>query len=84
MDLDERINAVATVNNAKEYENENEKFIFCLDLLEISANHTYADFWVNRLEDRFDGMNQNDSGYWNDETQEWDCKEDSGLPTDAW
>ena len=56
-DLTDRINALATVANAKEYAATSEKFTFCIDLLEISSHRADADHWVNKLEDQFDLIN---------------------------
>ena len=50
------INEVATIENAKAYQATSEKFIFCIDLLEISAHRSNADALVNALEDRFDDL----------------------------
>lgn len=55
--LTDRINALATVANAEAYAATSEKFSFCIDLLEISANRADADHWVNELEDKFDLIN---------------------------
>ncbi len=55
--LTDRIKALATVANAEEYAATDEKFIYCIDLLEISAHRADADHWVNELEDRFDVIN---------------------------
>jgi hypothetical protein len=52
-----RLEEVATAANAAAYAVEPEKFIFCIDLLEISAHRADADHWVNALEDRFDEIN---------------------------
>lgn len=57
MNILDRIEAAATAVNAAEYDATTEKFVYCLDLLEISANHRRADHWVNELEDRFDEIN---------------------------
>jgi hypothetical protein len=53
----DRLEKVATADNAAAYAVEPEKFIFCVDLLEISAHRADADHWVNALEDRFDEIN---------------------------
>jgi len=57
MKLSEKIELLATEQNAAEYAETSEKFTFCIDLLEISAHRASADVWVNRLEDRFDLIN---------------------------
>lgn len=54
MRITDRIHSVATLKNAVAYNNLSDQFIFCLDLLEISANWIHADMYVNRLEDEFD------------------------------
>jgi hypothetical protein len=46
----------ATLNDAKAYERTEEKFTFCIDMLEISADDNNADFWVNKLENRFETL----------------------------
>lgn len=45
-----------TMENAIEWEHLTDKFIFCLDLLELSAWDDMADRWVNRLETAFEEM----------------------------
>jgi len=55
--LTDRIKDLATVANAEEYAATDEKFTYCIDLLEISAHRADADHWVNELEDRFDVIN---------------------------
>ena len=52
----DRLEALATLENAKAYQRTCEKFTFCIDLLEISAHWDRADYWVNALEDRFDKL----------------------------
>ena len=49
----QRLDAVATRANAAEYDATDEKFIYCIDLLDISAHRYDADDLVNELEDRF-------------------------------
>ena len=56
--LSQLMKKIATVKNAKEYAATDEKFTFCIDLLEISAHSRYADDLVNLLEDRFDEINK--------------------------
>ena len=53
----EKVEMLSTIENAKEYAVTSEKFIFCIDLLEISAHHYISDYWVNALEDNFDAIN---------------------------
>ena len=48
------IRELATLENAKEYEATNEKFIYCLDLMGVSIEATRAELFVNKLEDMFD------------------------------
>ena len=55
--MSEKIEKLSTVENAKAYEQTSEKFIFCIDLLEISAHNFRANYWVNALEDNFDAIN---------------------------
>lgn len=58
----QKINEVATAENARKYKGLQDQFIFCLELLgDISANHPKADEWVNALEDQFDLLNRIDS-----------------------
>ena len=47
----------ATAANATAWEAEREKFIFCLELLDLSAWNDDVDFWVNKLEARFEKIN---------------------------
>ena len=51
--ITQRLDAASTRANAEAYDATNEKFIFCIDLLDISAHRSDADEWVNELEDRF-------------------------------
>lgn len=44
---------LATLGNAREWESTEEKFTFCIDLLEISAHDQIADCAVNALETAF-------------------------------
>ena len=53
----DRLIEVATPENAAKYASTDEKFIFCIDLLEISATVSSAEYWVNELEDYFDVLN---------------------------
>ena len=55
-----KIEKLATKKNATDYahaDNIGCWFIFCLDLLELSVNDYNADYWVNKLEDKFDEIN---------------------------
>lgn len=56
--VDPAIEAVATAENAREYAKADEKFLFCIDILGVSAHHDDAERWVNQLEDRFDALNE--------------------------
>jgi len=47
------INKVATLADAILWNDTPEKFVFCIDELEISAHDWYADAWVLALEDRY-------------------------------
>lgn len=58
MSIYHQIQRAATVENAAQYEREQDKFVFCLELLGgLSANHPCADEWVNELEAEFDCLN---------------------------
>jgi len=46
----------ATYDNAKAWQATSEKFIYCIDLIGISANHRDADKLVNALEDAFEAL----------------------------
>jgi len=48
------IRELATVENAKEYESNTEKFTFCIDLMGISAHLRDSEMFVNALEDMFE------------------------------
>lgn len=45
-----------TLEQAKEYEADSEKFIFCVEFLQISANDDHCDDWVEVLETHFEAM----------------------------
>ena len=49
-------NALVTLANAEAWNADDEKFTFCIDLLEISAHDGSADIYVNRLEDKFEEL----------------------------
>lgn len=55
MTLKEKIET-ATVTQAREWQAEQEKFIYCIDLLEISAHDTYSENWVWALENRLEQL----------------------------
>ena len=54
-----KIEELATKENATDYVNaeEGNYYIFCLDLLELNIDNYNADYWVNKLEDKFDAIN---------------------------
>tara|TARA_Y100000401_G_scaffold104228_1_gene95857 strand:- start:53 stop:328 length:276 start_codon:yes stop_codon:yes gene_type:complete len=54
--IQDRFTAVATLDNALNWKADSEKFINCIDLLEISAHRQDSDYWVNRLENRFETL----------------------------
>lgn len=51
----DKINS-ATLDHANAWEATNEKFTFCIDFLEISAQWSRADHWVDQLELVFEGL----------------------------
>lgn len=55
-DVDAKIEEVATLSNAKKWHAQSEQFIFCIDLLEMSAHDLKADNAVNTLENRFEAL----------------------------
>lgn len=57
MNMTQRIQAAATTENAERYAAEQDKFVFCLELLELSAWGSKAEAAVNALEDEFDSLN---------------------------
>jgi hypothetical protein len=60
MTMDNKIEKLATKENAADYahaDNNGCWYVFCLDLLELSANDYNAEKWVNKLEDKFDTLN---------------------------
>ncbi len=46
----------ARLAHAKTWAVSPEKFLFCIDFLEISASHPRADHWVDQLELIFEGL----------------------------
>ena len=49
----------ATLENARAYHNEQDKFVFCLDLLDLCLTidgDRYCDRFVNLLEDQFEEL----------------------------
>ena len=55
-DYSVKIEKAATLANAKIWANEAEQFIFCIDLLEISAHESYSDRAVDSLEIKFENL----------------------------
>jgi hypothetical protein len=57
----DKVSILSTIENAKAYEKSNEKFIFCVDLLELKGKNIREDYWVNTyvpiLQGRFDILN---------------------------
>jgi hypothetical protein len=53
------IRELATIENAKEYELDSEKFVFCIDLMGISAHASDSEISVNELEDMFEEILKN-------------------------
>ncbi|RPH72693.1 MAG: hypothetical protein EHM78_01980 [Myxococcaceae bacterium] len=47
---------VLTIADASAWFATGEKFIFCIDHLEISASARYADKWVDKMEDHLSTM----------------------------
>jgi hypothetical protein len=45
-----------SLEQAKEYAADSEKFIFCVEFLEISADDEHCDAWVEALEQHFEAM----------------------------
>lgn len=52
--LYDRIEAAATKANAMRWFQEQDQFVFCIDLLEASAHERTADAQVAMLEERFE------------------------------
>jgi hypothetical protein len=50
------VDAAATIENAKAWAADTEKFLFCIDLLEMSASAHNVDFAVEKLEARFEEL----------------------------
>ena len=67
----DKVKMLSTLENAQAYDVTDEKFIFCADLLEISANHPHVDVYVDALEVNFE------------ELLDPIDREDSELPDDA-
>jgi len=56
MTLTEKITLLSHPAVAKAWRETSEKFLFCIDLLEISASHRLADHAVDLLEARFEAL----------------------------
>ena len=56
MNINTLINSLATIKNAQEYQEESDKFVFCIDLLGISAHNSKSEKIVNMLEDEFERL----------------------------
>lgn len=57
INIDQRIEQVATLENAHKYEQVGDKFVFCMDLLDLSLTENgerFCDVSVMKLEDKFD------------------------------
>lgn len=51
-----RITPLATIENARGWLATMDKYIYCLDLLDMSVNNAAADYIVNMLEDEFERL----------------------------
>jgi hypothetical protein len=49
--IDQRVKRLVTEDNARGYQESQERFTYCLELLHISASHYLAEGMVNALED---------------------------------
>lgn len=52
--IPETLLANVTIEQAKAWAATEEKFTYCIDLLEISAHDEFADAWVNAIENKFE------------------------------
>lgn len=52
--IEELVQKNATLENAIEWNNTMDKFVFCIDIDGISANWRYVDFYVVDLEMKFE------------------------------
>lgn len=52
----EYFEAKATIDHAKEWNEDDEKYVYCLDYLELSAWDDNADLYVNKLEYHFEAL----------------------------
>ena len=55
MKLEDHING-ATLEQARAWYDDTEKWCYCVDLMMISGHDSYSDQWVNALEERFDEL----------------------------
>ncbi len=53
------VESLTTLANAQDLAATDEKFTLLIDLLEISANHKYADELVNELQDALEQIGRN-------------------------
>ena len=53
MNIDNTVQGLVTLENAKAWDTTDEQYIFCIDVLHISAHHPAADRLVNELETAF-------------------------------
>ena len=51
--IENRLASLATLDNARRWKANSEKFIFCLDLMDIDAHLRIADDLVYQLEEKF-------------------------------
>ena len=59
MTIKDKINAAATITNAKAYDEDTEKYLFCLDLLDLCLGFDgddYCDRAIGKLETKFDQL----------------------------
>lgn len=57
--INQRIEQVATLENAQKYEQLGDKFVFCMNLLDLSLTEngeSFCDAVVMKLEDKFDAL----------------------------
>ena len=55
----DQIKTLATKDNALEYSNTVDQFLFCQELLDFGILNDKAEYIINLLEDEFDKINQN-------------------------
>jgi len=56
MSLSDKIEELSTIQNAIEWSQEQDKYVFCVDLLEVSPWSPSADSAVDLLEDNFEEL----------------------------